>query len=793
MQFLLRAARRRLALLGGLILLAAVGLGGLFWLSLAPREQSLAIAGLSAPADIAFDPDGVPRIRAASMLDAATALGYVHARDRMFQMELLRRAASGRLAELFGARALPIDRQMRTLGLARRAEADYPTLPADARAMLEAYTRGVNAWIGRRGRFAAPEFVLLGPPEPWRPEDSLLWGETMGLWLSMNWRTELARWRLEGTMPRETILALWPDTHEPGRPDAPVGQSARIEDRAAGPNAFDHARSARDDAGLADRMTAALPGFPAPFTQPEQASNAWAVDGRHSATGAPLLAGDPHLGFGFPSLWYLARIDTPEGILAGATSPGVPLMVLGHNGAIAWSFTTNGADVQDIFIETPVGPGHYQTPDGPRPFAVREERIGVRGGPDEMLRVRETRHGPVISDLFGANGPILAVAMANLQPGDTAAEGLLALNRAKSVEEAGRAAALITAPVQNLLVADRHTIGLFVTGRVPIRKAGDGAAPVEGADGAHDWVGWAAGAQLPHYVAPASGVLVNANERAAPADFPVYLGRDWFADWRARRIRALLAGPVPQDVASFTRMQRDVSSEMARQMLPALLSIPAPPGPAGAARGLLEGWDGAMTMDQPQPLIFEAWMGRFYEALLRRAGVVSARAEAAAPLPEFLPAALLPGGAHWCGGDCAGLLTQALQDAVADLAAQFGPDPAAWRWGAAHKAVFAHPVLAAVPVLGRLGRIAIPVPGSATTVFAEATQPDRFQAVLGPEFRGVYDLADLDRSQFVMAPGQSGNVFSPLARAFLARWRDGGTVALTAQPEGVSGHIHLSP
>ncbi|MEO8713465.1 MAG: penicillin acylase family protein, partial [Acetobacteraceae bacterium] len=692
--------------------------------------------------------------------------------DRMFQMELMRRLAAGRLAVLFGARALPMDRQMRVLGLARRAAEDYPALPEDGRALLAAYARGVNAWIERRGRFAAPEFIWLGAPEPWHPDDSLLWAKTMGLWLSMNWRQELARWRLEGTMPRELILALWPEPNATPPPDAPARSSARVDEDAV-------------------HYATALPAFPAPFTQPSRASNAWAVDGRHTTTGAPLLAGDPHLAFGFPAIWYLARIDTPEGTLAGATAPGLPLIVLGHNGHIAWSFTTNGADVQDVFIETPVGPDHYQTPDGPRPFTVREERIRVRGAADQTLTVRETRHGPVISDLFEAKGPVLAVAMANLQPGDTAAEGLLALNRARSVAEAGKAAALITSPVQNLLVADRTTIAMFVTGRVPIRAAGDGAMPVEGADGAHDWIGWAGGNQLPHFVAPESGVLLNANERVAPPDFPIYLGRDWFADWRARRIRALLGATTTHSVDTFTAMQIDVTSEMARQMLPALLSIQAPPGTAGAAWALLEGWDGAMTMDRPQPLIFEAWMGRFYDAVLRRAG--AAHADGAAPLSEFLPSTLLPGGAHWCGGGCATLLTQTLTEAVSNLATRFGPDPAACRWGAAHQVVFAHPILSQLPVLDRLGRISIAVPGADTTIFAEATLPGDFQAILGPEFRGVYDLSDLDRSRFVIAPGQSGNPFSPRARDFLRRWRDGETVALKAAPGRISGRIRLSP
>ena len=242
---------------------------------------------------------------------------------------------------------------------------------------------------------------------------------------------------------------------------------------------------------LRPHSIALLPRFPEPFTRPPSASNEWAVDGRHSATGAPLLAGDPHLEFGQPGIWYLARIETPGQVLAGATGPGVPFLVIGHNSRIAWTFTTNGADVQDIFLETPAGTG-YQTPDGPRPFVTtREERIGVRGQPDQILTVRETRHGPVISDLVGENQPLMAVAMGNLQPNDTAAAGLSRAQPGRHGRGGPKhAAALITSPVQNLLVADRQDIALFLTGRVPVRKAGDGFAPVNGADGAHDWVGF---------------------------------------------------------------------------------------------------------------------------------------------------------------------------------------------------------------------------------------------------------------------------------------------------------------
>ncbi len=277
----------------------------------------------------------------------------------------------------------------------------------------------------------------------------------MGLYLSGNWRAELARVALLRRLPASEVNALWPNSGGPGHPEARL----------------DPSRLSPGLGATAAKLLAALPAFPDRFTQPPTASNEWAVDGRHSSTGAPLLAGDPHLAFGMPGIWYLARIETPGRVLAGATAPGVPFLVLGHNSRIAWTFTTTGADVQDLFVEIPVGTGMYQTPDGPRPFTTRTERIHVRGAPDETLAVRETRHGPVISDLVAPDGPVLALAMANLAPGDTAASGLQALNQADDVAAAGRAAALLTSPVQNLLVADRAGIGLFVTGRVPIRES----------------------------------------------------------------------------------------------------------------------------------------------------------------------------------------------------------------------------------------------------------------------------------------------------------------------------------
>ena len=273
----------------------------------------------------------------------------------MFQMELMRRAASGRLSELAGASTLPLDRYMRTLGVRRRAEADVAGLDPATRAMLDAYARGVNAWIDRRGRFSAPEFIVLGAPESWTATDCLLWGKTMALYLSGNYRLELARLALLPGMTADRVKALWPP-----------------QDATPGPAAA---------AATAVRLAAAIPTFPAPFTLPATASNEWAVDGAHSETGAPLLAGDPHLAYSMPAIWYLARIETPEGVLAGATAPGVPFMVIGHNGAIAWTFTTTGADTQDVFVETPL-PGRHIC-DAERPATFR-----ATGGSDPCARCR---------------------------------------------------------------------------------------------------------------------------------------------------------------------------------------------------------------------------------------------------------------------------------------------------------------------------------------------------------------------------------------------------------------------
>lgn len=749
--------------LAALLLLAALGV---LSVTLPAARDEATIPGLSAPVEIGLDAHGIPRIRAATEADAARALGWLHARDRMFQMEAMRRGASGRLAEMMGSPMLRLDRFSRTLGLAQRAAADLAALPADARAILDAYAEGVNARIAERGRWISPEFALLGAPEPWRASDSLLWGKLMGLWLSGNWRDELERARLAPTLPPERLAELWPEDRSAGRPDGVALDAARAE-----------------------RILAALPRFPEDAPLPPSASNAWALAPERSASGGALLASDPHLGFSAPVLWYLARIELPGGrFLAGATAPGVPMLVIGRNESIAWGFTTTHADTQDVVIERLAGADAYETEAGPRRFAVREERIRVLFGAEEALRVRETRHGPVISDLGDAApfGTVTAVAMANLLPSDTAAAGLLALNRARSLADARAAAALISSPSQNLVVADRTgAIGLFVTGRIPDRRAGDGSLPVAGHEGPA-WRGMLPFDALPHVERPPSGAVLNANNRISPPGHPAFLGRDWHGDWRFRRILELLPGADTAEAQAA--IQIDSVSLLARELLPLLRRIPRPDGFAGTAHDLLRDWTGEMSSDLPQPLIFHAWLAAAGRAALAAGGVPDGAAE---PRPEFLRHVFAEGnGDAWCGvAGCEALAARAFGDGIAALSARFGADPARWRWGDAHRARFAHPLLRFAP--GLLGAD-IPTPGDGQTVNRAGMAPD-FSNVHGAGLRLVADLASPDGLLAIIATGQSGH---PLSRHWMdltATWASGGMLRLGAAAEREAGRITLSP
>jgi len=419
--------------LAALVAALLLGAGGSYlWLTTALPQTNgrIVVAGLAAPVEIRRDDAGIVTIRAQGETDAYFALGFAHAQDRLFQMDLMRRVGAGRVSEIVGGEAVGVDRAMRVLGLYRLAEANFPLLPPAVRRALQAYADGVNAYLAWHDGAWPPEFYLLRyRPEPWRPADSLVWGRLMALQLSDNWLQEFLRWRLARRLTPDQLESLWP---------------------------------AMPPGGVAPQTGAAGPLFPEMAGIPilgdlPGASNNWVVAGDRSASGKPLLANDPHLGLTAPIQWYLARIETPTWMIAGATPPGVPFTLIGHNGKVAWGVTTTHSDTQDLFIERvlPQNPGRYETPEGPKPFVTREERILVRGGSDVVVTVRETRHGPVISDAgqadLGLPGHVTALGWAALRAEDRTPEAVYRMNHAEDADAFVAALRAFESPQQNVV------------------------------------------------------------------------------------------------------------------------------------------------------------------------------------------------------------------------------------------------------------------------------------------------------------------------------------------------------
>ena len=817
--------------LAALLALAVAGLGaGYVWLrgSLPPMDGERAAFGLAAPVEVVRDRNGIPHILARNEEDALFALGYVHAQDRLWQMEMNRRIGAGRLAEALGPDALETDRLLRTLGLYRHARATVPNLDPATRSRIAAYVNGVNSWLDSREGPLPPEFLILGiEPEPWTAADTVVWPKVMALDLGREWARDLMRLRLSEFLGPDRIL----DFYTPYRADKPRGvllpgtttrPAPAIGPPGPGrsPDAAGKGRDGRPWPGLpgADAILSLRPrsGHPG--------SNSWVVDESRTSTGKPILANDPHLGLTAPSVWYFAHLSWPGHDVVGATFPGFPVVVLGHNGRIAWGFTNTGADTQDLFLEKldPANEARYLTPGGYRRFDVHREVIEVKGEKEVVLRVRETRHGPVLDDgsPFAADtsppGHVFALGWTALRDDDLTVQAGLGLPTARDP-----AALLATlrdfhSPPQNIAYADVDgNIGFFVSGRIPIRPVSDreegaraGTIPVPGWTGDRDWTGFIPFDELPQEHNPPGGAIVTANHAVAGAGYPHHITFEWAAGFRAERIMEQLAARPRHDVESFRNLQADRVSSFARALLPRLRAVRIGSGEeaiARRARDLLDGWDGEMDPDLPQPLIFHAWIWEFGRLVT---------ADELGPLQRpawgrkgaFL-LRILEERQTWCDDRsterteaCDEMLARALGRAMERIAERHGDDPAAWRWGEAHPAVSVHRPLGRTP-LARLFNLRGPAPGGIYTVdsfdFSPLDHEDPFTSTHGPSLRAIYDLADLDRSRFIHATGQSGNVLSPLYDNFEERWRGGDYVTIPTRPtafeDGAIGRLRLVP
>jgi penicillin amidase len=759
-----RIARNALAIFVVLVILAAGG-GYLALRSSLPMvEGRLSVPGLHGEITIARDADGVPTITASNDEDAVFGLGFVHAQDRLFQMELQRRYGAGRLAEIFGSQAVGTDTQMRILGFYRAAEAELTQLSPTVRHGLEAYGAGVNAYLASRGWVLPLEFVLLHfSPEPWRPADTLVWGKLINFQLGGNYRGELLRARLARMISPGDLTFLYPDYPK----DAPTTLAALLPIYRRLP---------------LTELYAALPEA----LGPRFASNNWVVDGAHTESGKPLLANDPHLAFGAPGFWYLARLKTPEHDIAGGTVAGTPMVLIGHNERIAWGFTTTTADIEDLFIEKldPADPNRYLTPDGSAPFVTRQETIAVRDAAPLAVTVRTTRHGPVISDSLSAGsadpGYVLALAATFLDGDDRTAEALWDIDRATDWSGFGEALKNFVGPPQNIVYADAGgTIGFIMPGRVPIRRKGDGWMPVPGWSGEYDWQGYIPFDELPQATNPASGHFVSANNKIVPSGYPHFISRDWDLPNRAQRIEELLMAMPRQSPEASAAIQADTLSIMARRLVPLMTRVVPASDMAREAVERLRAWDFRMDADKVEPLLFTAWLRVFARSVLfARLG------EAAADYWDLKPQiieAVLTERPDWCGdgkaptSTCDTRLVETLDAALDELRQAYGSEMAQWQWGRAHVAEFPNPVLDRVQGLRDWLRVAIPTPGGYDTInrgpslIRDDEHP--YLQRFGAGLRIISDLAAPQETRMIAAPGQSGNPLSGHYADLLARWR----------------------
>lgn len=789
--------RSRFVVWAVLALLALNGLaaGGLLWLrgsvpSIDGRLDGL--AGLHARAAVTRDTRGVLYITADRPEDASFALGFAHAQDRLWQMELMRRIGAGRLAEIVGDAGLRIDRMTRTLGLYRLAEANLQRLSPEARSHLVAYAAGVNAHLATRSGPLPPEFVLLRhTPEPWKPADSLVWGRLMALQLSGNWFDEILRARLltAGLTPAD-LATLW----------APLdGAEGFAESRKS-------AAGSELDAARLDNLAAALPDVLAP----RFASNAWILAGSRTPTGMPVLAGDPHLGFSDPNLWTLARVEAPGYRRVGAFVPGVPFLLLGHNGRVAWTMTTTHADTQDLFVETvdPTDPARYLTPDGSAAFETRTEAMRAADRVVE-LTVRTTRHGPVVSgiaDGAATEGTVLTLASPTLREDDDTAEALYRLGEAEDADAFVAALRGFQSPGQNVAFADVDgRIGMVAAGRVPVRKGGDGFLPADGRSGDHDWVGWVPFEALPQTRAPADGLIVGANNRLWDPSDDRSFGQDYDAPYRVDRIRERLAA-ADGTLDAMAALQLDTVSPFAREVVPILLRQVdglAPDKITRTALNLLATWDGDMAIGRPEPVIFAAWTAALHDRLfLDELGPSLTRYRR---IRSATLIRVLTREPRWCDDrrtetteTCPDTVAGALSEALAGMTRRFGPDIAGWRWGDAHQAAFEHRVWSQVPVVGQLLERRAVTGGGDYTVSRGSWSWGGDGAIAFPHEHGaglrmVFDLADLDRSRFAAALGPSGNLFSPYFASWQKDWVAGRSFTIPRQPDIVRARLELLP
>jgi penicillin amidase len=751
------------------VLGATAGLAGAsyFWLLKRPlpaHKGALKVPGLTSPVEIIRDRWAIPHIFAQNETDAFFAQGFVHAQERLFQMDFNRRMASGRLSEVLGERSLPLDRWMRILGLRRAAQGSLALLNNTENSMLEAFAAGVNAWIARN--CLPVEFTLLHyQPESWTPLDTLTWAKMMAWYLSVNWESELQRARLLERLGEKKAADLEP-------PDYPAWPQVTP------PGMY----SSRNLAGTPDLATEAR-SILGPTAIDGLGSNNWVIGPGRSQTGLPLLANDMHLSLTIPAIWFENHLAGGQLNVSGISFPGVPGVMAGHNAHVAWGFTNGFADVQDLYIEqirrNPTGSVDFLYQDDWQPAEVLHEKIYIKGSEPVIQEVILTRHGPIISALAQnlCNQQSLALRWTAYEP-DNIFNALWEMNLARDCLEFRQALRHWSVPVQNIVYADRKgNIAYSLPGKIPVRAKGDGRLPVPGWNDEYEWTGYIPFEELPHLYNPPQGYIASANNRVVGDDYPYPLGIDHVAGSRAQRIAELIEAEPKIDVDTIRRMHQDQISPAARVIGEALGRLSSPDVALQAVIEQLRNWDGNLRANSPEAAIYQVFSVRLALRLLEEPlGELAPGYIGKGPTPilaersimgerarEWLRKILSDSESPWFpNADPATrtkILLQTLAESIDFLKETCGTKIEDWSWGKLHHLAFNHP-LGSVKHLDRLfNRGPYPIGGDHDTIWAAGSSLYDLgnNQVVGPPFRFIADLSDWNNCLGMLVPGQSGH------------------------------------
>ncbi len=743
--------------------------------TLAQIRGTLHVSGLQQDVRIRRDRWGVAHIYAQNEHDLFFAQGFVVAQDRLFQMELWKRAGEGRLAEVLGPSAVQRDINARLLRYRGDMDAEYKSYAPDTKEILEAFTSGINAYIAEIQRPGGPglpiEFQLAGfKPEPWKPEDCL--NRMAAYSMTGNASSELRNAQLVALLGPAKAAELL-DLDPPVKLDPAPGI---------------------DFSGLSPALLKNLVGSDVPlhFTEtPVQGSNNWTVSGALTASGKPLLANDPHRVIAEPSLRYIVHLVAPGWDVIGAGEPGLPGVAVGHNENIAWGFTIFGLDQQDLYLAelNPADPQKYKTEHGWQNMEVKKETIAVRGGAPVTVELKFTRHGPV---LWEDGKRALILHWVGAEPGTAGYLGSLSVDRAQNWQQFEQAMPRWKVPSENIVYADRDgNIGEHSTGLAPLRKNWTGLLPVP-EDGNYEWSGFVPNAGLPHTYNPARGFVASANHKMIPENYPYAVGFQWAPPERFLRITEVLSGAAESGhklgVEDMENLQNNVISLPARE-LQSLLKSAAGSAPDASAKLLLD-WDCGITLNSSAASLFEFWAAELRSAVTQQMVPPEAR-KAAGKLSlqktvEELshPRTELFGSNPEAARDA--LLLQSVHAAEQQLASRLGPNSRNWAWGDLHHVSFRHPLDAVSGGAEALfDRGPFPRPGGDTTVDATYFPSSSFDQVSGASYREIFDLSDWDKGVGVNVPGQSGQPGSAHYDDLLPLWLHGQYFPLSYSKQAV--------